>query len=205
VDSVPSDAIVHVDGVLRGTTPLEVKDLNAGPHVVTVDGPAGYRDEKVVLDRGDTATVVVTSWRPKPLVAARSPEELGRAIVDAFKAKDRAALERLVPTRDELAATLGESDPDRARTALLKKLDEDWASLVEFSGLHRSRRIRVGGLDVRHGKISSDPFAQAVDAVPAPLLTYDVDGRNMTVKLGPFVRAGDGGWKLLSLLPSRYQ
>jgi hypothetical protein len=172
---------------------------------VTVDGASGYRDERVVLDRGDTATVVVTSWRPKPSVLARSPDELGRAIVDSFKAKDRSALERLVPARDELVAALGESDPDRVRAALLKRLDEDWASLVEFSGLHRSRRIRVAGLDVRHGRVSTDPFAREVDAVPAPLLIYDVDGRTMTVKLGPFVRAGEGGWKLLSLLPSRYQ
>lgn len=205
VDSVPSDAIVHVDGVVRGTTPVEIADLPAGPHVVTVDGPSGYRDERVVLDRGETRTVVVTSWRARPVAVARSPEDLARAIADAFRTKDRAALERLIPSRDEIGACLGESDPDRARAGLLKRLDEDWASLVEFSGLHKARRLRLSGLEVRHAKLARDPFAREVDAVLAPLLAYDVDGRTMTVKLGPFVRAGDEGWKLLSLLPSRYQ
>jgi hypothetical protein len=59
VDTKPSGAIVAVDGFGRGVTPLDVHDLKAGRHVVTVLVGDRVLSETVTIEAGRAASLMV--------------------------------------------------------------------------------------------------------------------------------------------------
>lgn len=71
VESSPEGAVVIVDGINRGKTPVTVRPLSAGPHsvIVTLDG---YGDvaERVIIPDVRGGTVVRVSYRLVPVTAA---------------------------------------------------------------------------------------------------------------------------------------
>ena len=66
ITSEPSFAAVAVDGRGRGTTPLLITDLAAGPHEVVVTGTSGSVRQRVRVDPAATTTVMVPLPRPPP-------------------------------------------------------------------------------------------------------------------------------------------
>ena len=56
----PSGAQVVVDGVARGVSPLTVNDLAPGEHAVLLTSAAGSSRQTVTVERGATASLVVT-------------------------------------------------------------------------------------------------------------------------------------------------
>ncbi len=59
VDSLPHGAAVAVDGVKRGVTPLGLRDLAVGPHVVTLRSDTRVVDQRVSVAAGASASLVV--------------------------------------------------------------------------------------------------------------------------------------------------
>lgn len=59
VATVPPGAIVVVDGVGRGQSPIDVRDLKAGRHVVTLLNGDRVMSQSVTVDPGSTASLVV--------------------------------------------------------------------------------------------------------------------------------------------------
>jgi len=53
----PSGARVAIDGQLRGTSQLNVPDLTAAEHIVTVTGAAGTAERRVTVTAGHTASL----------------------------------------------------------------------------------------------------------------------------------------------------
>jgi hypothetical protein len=64
VESDPGGAEVRVDGVLRGSTPVDVT-LKGGAHALTVSGSQGTRTATITV-RAGTHTVDHTTWIPAP-------------------------------------------------------------------------------------------------------------------------------------------
>jgi hypothetical protein len=60
VRTEPAGAQVTVDGVARGTSPLTVGDLAPGEHAVVLSSAAGSSRQTVTVQRGATASLVVT-------------------------------------------------------------------------------------------------------------------------------------------------
>lgn len=61
ITSEPSGATVYIDGVSRGTTPLELTGLNPGRHEITVSR-SGYRDYSSTFTiSGSAGTILVTT------------------------------------------------------------------------------------------------------------------------------------------------
>ena len=56
----PAGAQVVVDGIARGTSPLTVNDLAPGEHAVLLTSAAGSSRQTVTVERGATASLVVT-------------------------------------------------------------------------------------------------------------------------------------------------
>jgi len=57
VSSTPPGARVTVDGTVRGTTPITVKDLKPGRHTVDLAGDSGSLQRTVTIAAGQTATM----------------------------------------------------------------------------------------------------------------------------------------------------
>ena len=55
----PNGARVTVDGVAKGTTPLTVAELTPGEHAVTLESEMGPVNHKVIVEAGNTASLVV--------------------------------------------------------------------------------------------------------------------------------------------------
>lgn len=69
VATEPAGLRVLVDGTLRGTSPLEVAGLDAGTHLVTVEGRGRRAQQAVEVTSGATASLLV----PLPSAAAAAP------------------------------------------------------------------------------------------------------------------------------------
>ena len=78
VRSEPEGARVTVDGVDRGRTPVSVDRLGAGEHDVTLEGPNGAVRQRVVVEPGATASLVV------PLPEAAGPASGWLAVTAPF-------------------------------------------------------------------------------------------------------------------------
>ena len=64
VRSEPAGARISVDGTPMGKTPLTVTDLAPGEHSVTLEGDLGSVTQKVVIQAGATASLVVPLGTP---------------------------------------------------------------------------------------------------------------------------------------------
>jgi hypothetical protein len=60
VSSDPSGARVTIDGQARGVTPLTLQDMAAGQHTVIVQGASGPVQRSVVVQRGQSASLMVS-------------------------------------------------------------------------------------------------------------------------------------------------
>jgi hypothetical protein len=60
VSSEPGGAHVSVDGLARGVTPITIPDLTAGEHAVVVQGTSGPIRRTVIVQRGETSSLVVS-------------------------------------------------------------------------------------------------------------------------------------------------
>jgi hypothetical protein len=79
VSSDPGGVPVAIDGARRGITPLTVSDLSPGEHTVTVFGPSGSIQNKLVVAAGDVASVAVTL----PAAPTAASSAVGYVTVDA--------------------------------------------------------------------------------------------------------------------------
>ncbi|MGH9142381.1 MAG: PEGA domain-containing protein, partial [Vicinamibacterales bacterium] len=61
VTSDPSGARVTVDGQPRGVTPASIADIAAGQHTVLIHGDSGTVQRLVIIQRGETASLVVST------------------------------------------------------------------------------------------------------------------------------------------------
>jgi hypothetical protein len=66
VTSEPPSAAVTVDGESRGTTPLLISGIAAGPHEVVVTGTSGSVRQRVQVDPAGTTAVMVPLPRSAP-------------------------------------------------------------------------------------------------------------------------------------------
>jgi hypothetical protein len=64
VSSDPSGARVTVDGKARGVTPVTIPDVVAGQHAVSISGEAGSVQRTVAVQRGQTASLMVSMMNP---------------------------------------------------------------------------------------------------------------------------------------------
>ena len=77
-------------------------------------------------------------------------------------------------------------------------------SQAVFEALHARDKGALDQLTLtRDELVKDDPAVVEVELVQAPVLAYEVDGKRRTITLGQLVKVGDGGWKILSLLPKR--
>ena len=81
VRTEPSGARVTVDGVLRGTSPTTVPDLEPGEHAVVLESDLGSMKQTVTIESGSTASLVAPLSAPEgaPVsgwVAVSSPVEM---------------------------------------------------------------------------------------------------------------------------------
>jgi hypothetical protein len=67
VETIPPGAVVAVDGIARGVAPVDVRDLQAGPHVVTLI------DRDRVISQAVTVTAGVLGSLVVPLVQTSAP------------------------------------------------------------------------------------------------------------------------------------
>jgi hypothetical protein len=70
VETDPAGQTVVVDGTTRGVTPLTVPSLAAGEHAVVVRGPAGSVRRTVVVQRGETMSLILAPTAAPPTTAA---------------------------------------------------------------------------------------------------------------------------------------
>ncbi|MBI3723049.1 hypothetical protein HY251_03705 [bacterium] len=133
-----------------------------------------------------------------------SPADVGKAIFDAAHAKDKAAISKLGPTREELVSAAGEANADKVLKATLDGLAKDYGRLVaDHPGLARGTFGEVKAPSPVKKKLGKDPSAVEVDYVEGAKLSYELDGEKKEVELGRLIRVGDGGWKVLTLLPKQ--
>ena len=64
VASEPSGARVTVDGQPRGVTPVSIPDVAAGQHAVVIQGDGGPVQRAVTIQRGQTASLMVSMMSP---------------------------------------------------------------------------------------------------------------------------------------------
>jgi serine/threonine protein kinase len=69
----PSGARVTVDGIPRGTSPITVAELNPGEHAVVLESDLGSVKETVVVESGQTASLVVPMGAAGGAVASNAP------------------------------------------------------------------------------------------------------------------------------------
>ena len=66
VQSTPSDAIVYLDGIMMGATPILMPDIPAGAHAVRIEKPGYYPWEDTVTVTAGATTVVSITLTPVP-------------------------------------------------------------------------------------------------------------------------------------------
>ena len=64
VTSEPSGARVTIDGQARGVTPVTIPEVAAGQHAVGIHGEAGSVQRTVTVQRGQTASLMVSMMAP---------------------------------------------------------------------------------------------------------------------------------------------
>ena len=131
--------------------------------------------------------------------AARTAPELLRAVFDALRAADVKALQALAPDQGECATLAG---PDRGESLfkqIAARLEEDFARFMEENaGIHEARFVE-GPLP----EPKQDPDCATSRLIESPELSFALDEVSKKVTLNLFVKVGDGGWKIVSLLPKR--
>jgi hypothetical protein len=134
-----------------------------------------------------------------------SPGDLMKAIVEALHGKDKDALKALALSEDELAKSVGESRVARVRKGILSQIEADYGRLAaDEPAVFRGTYVESPASEVGHEKlVKNDDSVAEVQLVRKPTLAYEVDGVRKTTTLGQLVKVGDGGWKILSLLPKR--
>ncbi len=110
----PAGAQVTVDGVSRGVSPLTVTDLAPGEHAVVLSTPAGSSRQTVSVERGGTASLVVS------LAVAESVPLSGWISVASPIAVQLLENDRLLGTSatDQIMVSAGRHDIDLVNDAL---------------------------------------------------------------------------------------
>jgi hypothetical protein len=171
-------AEITIDGLPRGVSPLSVKDVGAGEHVVVVRFPDGTVEQTVRVEPGSTASLVVTP-------AALAPGALSGSV--SFSVP----ISLLVYERGRLVGTT-----DVARLRL--PVGEHTLDLIEAElGFRARRTVRVtpGGvtavrLDLPRAPVSleADPWAEVwvngtrVGETPLPNLSWPIGRYEVTFR-----------------------
>jgi hypothetical protein len=120
VSTKPEGVLVAVDGIGRGNSPVDVRDLKAGRHVVTVLSGDRILSETVTIEAGRSASLVVpldkagtpaVGW-----VVVRSPIELEVYEGDALVGSSRNARLMFMPGRHALRLANAEVNFQETRT-----------------------------------------------------------------------------------------
>ena len=82
LESTPSGAVVRIDGVSRGQTPLDTLS-SPGQHSLTLQHPVALDDEQPLYIADSGANVDVGLWQRRPAVVPLRPVYPGAALVDA--------------------------------------------------------------------------------------------------------------------------
>lgn len=149
------------------------------------------------------AGATVLRSRPAPLEgASASPEALAAAVLDGFARKDRAALERLVISRQEFIdhvwPVLPASRPERNLSPQFV-----WDDLSGKSRLHLARNltlplpagVRVSGIEFRGETTRYGALTIHRESV---LTVTDLQGRPATLRLFGSMLERDGRYKVFS-------
>ncbi len=135
--------------------------------------------------------------------SARTAAELLRAVFDALHAGDLKALQALAPDQGECATLAGADRADGLSKQIAARLEEDFARFIEENaGIHAARFLEASPPEPKQ-----DPDCASAQLIESPELAFEMPvgrrGGPRKVTLNLFVKVGDGGWKIVSLLPKR--
>jgi hypothetical protein len=143
----PAGAMVTVDDVAKGPSPVTVDNLAAGEHVVHVASDLGSVKQRVTVEAGATSSVVV------PLVAAEGAPVSGWISVSAPAEVQVYENKRLLGTSqtDRIMVTAGRHDLDIVNETL---------------GYHSSKTVQVPAGKVAQLKVEWPKGTIALNAIP---------------------------------------
>jgi hypothetical protein len=158
ITSEPSSAAVAVDGRGRGTTPLLITDLAAGPHEVVVTGTSGSVRQRVRVDPAGTTTVMV------PLPKTAPPQSTGGWLS--------------ITTPTELQVFEGDRllGTTRANRLMLPTGRHDLRLSNEAAGISLTRQVTVERGRTARLRVTVPPGTVNINAVPWAVVS--IDGRD---------------------------
>ena len=142
---------------------------------------------------------------PKPPVASvrvATADELVKKIFEALHSKDEQALLALAPTRDDLVLAVGEAHANDVLAGTRKKLSSHYGRFLADHPSVVKAELAESTLPASEKKKLLADGSQEVELISGAALTYTADGEKKVVGLGRLFQVGDGGWRILELLPS---
>jgi hypothetical protein len=133
----------------------------------------------------------------------RTGPELLRAIFDALHASDLKALEALTLDADERVTVTGAGKADALGKEIAARLEEDFARFMKENAGIAGPDAGARFLEEALPEPKPDPDCATAQIIESPVLSFEVDGVPRRVTLNLFVKVGDGGWKIVVLLPTR--
>jgi serine/threonine protein kinase len=143
----PAGATVTVDGRVLGKSPLTAEGLTPGPHTVTVENELGPVTQRVTIEAGTTASLVV------PMTAPRNAPLSGWIAVSAPIEVQLYENQRL----------LGSSQTDRIMVAVGR---HDLEVVNEALGYRASKTVNVAPGQTANIKLDLPKAPMALNAVP---------------------------------------
>ena len=154
VRSDPAGANVSVDGQRRGIAPVTLDDLAPGVHTVTLDSAIGTVTQRVTIEAGTTASLVVPMTAPQGVpvsgwIAINAPID-----VQVFENQRLLGSSRT----DRIMVSVGRHDLQFANEAL---------------GFKASRSVQVSPGQVSNVKLEMPKGTMAINAQPWADVTID--------------------------------
>ena len=147
VRTEPAGARVSVDGVPRGTSPVMVGELSPGEHAVLLESDLGAVKQKVTIEAGTTASLVVPLGAPEGAPVSGWIAVSAPADVQVF----------------EHARLLGSSQSDRLMVSAGR---HEFEIVNEVVGYRATRTVQVSPGKVSPIKIEFPKGTIALNAVP---------------------------------------